>query len=70
MLFMSGSSDEVQLPLSALRQGFALLNSLNWFWDSSACLDLFWTPGAFWGLLDVAMHCMDSLRNFGTDRTL
>ena len=59
MLFISGSSDDVQLPLSALISRFwALLDSLNCFWETSGLLELFlgtfWTPGtAFWGLLHV-----------------
>ena len=47
MLFISGSSDDVQLPLSALISGFwTLLGCLNCFWEASGLLEL--RVGSFW----------------------
>ena len=54
---MSGSSDEVQVSLSALITGFwTLPDSLNWFWDSSACLELFWTFLDSWNCFCGFLH--------------
>ena len=62
MLFISGSSDDVHLPLSALISSFwTFLDSLNCFWDSSACLELFLD---FSGLLELRLGssgCLDSV---------
>ena len=51
MLFISGSSDDVQFPLSALISSFlTLLDSLNCFWELLDSWNCFWETS---GLLEL-----------------